>query len=200
MRRSGLHRPFTEHRHVPAVSIDPGDNRPKWPQAADAFRAAIASGLLGPGDAIPSVRELAAGNRIPVATLQRGLAQLAAEGLLTVRQGRRTVVSGQARPAVSRRQRPAGTGHDCQGAGCRPHQCRPLSAGTIRQIHAIPSGAFAAAVRWEMIDRNPVGSARLPRARPRSLVSPPPAAVASVISTAYLRVQRRPAGLRSVEP
>jgi hypothetical protein len=32
-------------------------------------------------------------------------------------------------------------------AGSRPHQCRPMSATTIRQIHAIPSGTFAAAVR-----------------------------------------------------
>jgi integrase len=52
---------------------------------------------------------------------------------------------------------------------------------TIRQIHAILSGAFVAAVRWEWIDRNPAGSAKLPKARNRS---PTPADVATVIAAA----------------
>jgi integrase len=46
------------------------------------------------------------------------------------------------------------------------------------------AGAFAAAVRWEWIDRNPAKSARLPKARPRSPASPAPSAVAAVISAA----------------
>jgi len=53
-------RPFTEHRKFPVISIDPDDGRPAWHQAAGALRAAIAEGLLSPGDQLPSVRELAA--------------------------------------------------------------------------------------------------------------------------------------------
>jgi integrase len=53
-----------------------------------------------------------------------------------------------------------------------------------RQIHSILSGALAAAVRWEWIDRNPASSARLPKARPRSPASPAPADVAAVIEAA----------------
>ena len=49
---------------------------------------------------------------------------------------------------------------------------------TIRQIHAILSGAFAAAVRWQWIDRNPASSAKLPKADPRSPTSPEPEQVA----------------------
>ena len=56
-----------------------------------------------------------------------------------------------------------------------------MSAMTIRQIHAILSGAFAAAVRWEWIDRNPAGSAKLPKAQHRS---PTPATVAAAIAAA----------------
>lgn len=59
-----------------------------------------------------------------------------------------------------------------------------MSAMTIRQIHAILSGAFAAAVRWEWIDRNPAGSAKLPKAPHRSPISPTPATVAAVIAAA----------------
>ena len=59
-----------------------------------------------------------------------------------------------------------------------------MSARTIRQIHSILSGAFAAAVRWEWIDRNPASSARLPKARPRSPASPAPQTVAAVIEAA----------------
>ncbi len=38
--------------------------------------------------------------------------------------------------------------HDCDEADCRVHVCKPYAAGSIRQIHAILSGALSAAVRW----------------------------------------------------
>ncbi|NLT55844.1 MAG: hypothetical protein GXX79_15055 [Actinomycetales bacterium] len=40
---------------------------------------------------------------------------------------------------------------------CRRHECRPLSASSVRQIHRILSGAFERAVRW-----NPVGAKQYP--------------------------------------
>ena len=59
-----------------------------------------------------------------------------------------------------------------------------MSAATIRQIHAILSGAFATAVRWGWIERNPAMTAKLPRSRPRTATSPHPADVAKVIAAA----------------
>ncbi len=59
-----------------------------------------------------------------------------------------------------------------------------MSAATIRQIHSILSGAFAAAVRWEWIERNPASSARLPKSRHRAPASATPDAVAAVIARA----------------
>jgi len=59
-----------------------------------------------------------------------------------------------------------------------------MTAPTIRQIHAILSGAFAAAVRWEWIDRNPASSARLPKAALRPPSSPDPDQVATAIAAA----------------
>jgi integrase len=176
-------RPFTEHSSFPVLVIQHGDRRPAWHQVADTIREAIHSGRLAPGAQLPSVRALAAQHVLPVATLQRALAALATEGVISVRQGRRAVVTGEAGQAPPQRPR-ADASHNCARAGCRQHQCRPMSAMTIRQIHSILSGAFTAAVRWEWIDRNPAGSAKLPKTRHRSPTSPTPAAVASVIAAA----------------
>jgi len=59
-----------------------------------------------------------------------------------------------------------------------------MSPTTIRQIHSILSGAFATAVRWEWIERNPASTAKLPKARHRPPTSPTPAVVAAVIAAA----------------
>jgi integrase len=177
-------RPFTEHRYLPAVVVVPGNARPAWQQAASALRDAIGRGQLAPGDELPSVRELAAHAGLPTSAARRVLEVLADERLIAAQQGRRAVVIGLLRATSSRRGNSGTAGHDCARAGCVPHRCRPMSARTIRQIHSILSGALAAAVRWEWIDRNPASSARLPKARPRSPASPAPADVAAVIEAA----------------
>ena len=117
--------------------------------------------------------------------IHQALAVLADEGLATVRQGCRAVVAGEpggTRPG--RRAKPADPRHDCARSGCAPHTCRPMSAATIRQIHAILSGAFATAVRWERIDRNPAATAKLPKARQGTAASPDSADVAKVVAAA----------------
>jgi integrase len=177
-------RPFTEHRSFPGLVIGPSRSRSAWRQAAAAIRDAVDSNLLAPGQQLPSVREMAAQHGLPTAALRRALEELAREGVIEVRQGRRAVVSGELGLAPAPRPRAEEAGHDCARAGCQPHRCRPMSALTIRQIHAILSGAFAAAVRWEWSDRNPASSAKLPKARHRSPTSPTPVAVATVITAA----------------
>ena len=175
-------RPFTEHQYFPVLTIDGIDKRSAWQQAAEAIREAIGAGRLASGEQLPSVRELATHTGLRMATIRHALEALAGEGLITTRHGRRAFVSGQ--PVESTVRRPAKAGHDCASAGCVPHVCRPMSAATIRQIHAILSGAFATAVRWEWIDRNPAATAKLPRARQRTATSPDPANVAKVIAAA----------------
>jgi len=46
---------------------------------------------------------------------------------------------------------------------CKPHVCRPFSRSTVRQIHAILSGALDTAVRWEWIPSNPASVAKRPK-------------------------------------
>jgi integrase len=55
--------------------------------------------------------------------------------------------------------------HDCEQAKCSPHECKPYSASSVRQVHAIISGALSAAVRWDWIAYNPAPAVRLPAKR-----------------------------------
>ena len=137
-----------------------------------------------PGQQLPSARELAAQLGLPGSALRRALEELGAEGVIVARQGRCAVVAAGPGLVPVPRPQAEDTSHDCSRAGCQPHRCRPMSGRTIRQIHAILSGAFAAAVRWEWIDRNPAGSAKLPKAPHRSPTSPTPGTVAAVIAAA----------------
>ena len=97
-------KPFIEHRNVPVLAVDPASRRPAWQQVVDAIGDAIRSGMLPPGEPLPSVREMSELQGVPVATLQHALAVLADEGLVVVRQGRTAVVAGD----VARSGDPAG--------------------------------------------------------------------------------------------
>ena len=107
-----------------------------------------------------------------------------------IRHGRTTTIAGE--PAAdepgTRRQitRPR-AGHDCKLSGCRPHVCKPMAKGTIRGIHAILSGAFEAAMRWDWTDRNPAASAKPPTPSRQTIVATSPEDVAKVIAEARAR-------------
>jgi integrase len=175
---------FIEHRNVPILAVEPASHRPAWRQVADAIRNAIESGMLAVGEPLPSVREMSALQDVPVATLQHALVVLADEGLVVVRQGRTAVVAGDA--VADRRSSRAARGrdHDCVRAGCKPHVCKPMTAKTIRNIHSILSGAFAAAKRWEWVAWNPAESAKPPAVTRRPVPATAPEDVAKVIAEA----------------
>lgn len=72
--------------------IDPRSPTPLYAQVAARLRLAIASGELHPGDALPSVRQLAARLRINPATVVQAYRDLEAEGFVEMRQGAGTFV------------------------------------------------------------------------------------------------------------
>ena len=180
-------RPFIEHRNVPVLVINPRDSRPAWQQVTETLTEAIRSGILAPGDELPSITELSALQGIGTGVIRHALETLTADGLIISRHGRAAVVAGEPRgdPRLSRR-RP-GPGHDCRRAGCRPHVCHPMKASTIRGIHSILSGAFAAAQRWEWTDRNPAESAKPPTTVRQPIPATLPDEVAKVIAEARAR-------------
>ncbi|TDD29993.1 GntR family transcriptional regulator [Kribbella turkmenica] len=65
------------------------------------------------------------------------------------------------------------TQHECDQR-CRSHECRPLGASTVRQIHFILSGAFRQAVRWKWVSVNPMPTGKPPSA-PKPNPRPPTA-------------------------
>ena len=75
--------------------------------------------------------------------------------------------------------------HDCGSAGCRLHVCKPYAASSIRQIHAILSGALSAAVRWGWISYNPMPAVK-PPAKKRPQPRPPtPEQMARIVEAAW---------------
>jgi len=155
-------RPFIEHRNIPVLVIDIRDRRPASQQVADMLAEAIQSGRLAPGDELPSIAELSSSQGIGTGVLRAALEALAADGLILVRHGRNAVIAGEPGSDPRPVRRRPGPGHDGQRAGCRPHVCHLMKASTIRGIHSILSGAFAAAQRWERTERNPAASAKPP--------------------------------------
>ncbi len=181
-------KPFTEHRNVPDLRSDPSDPRPEWQQAADKLRAAIETGELAPGDALPSVPDLAQLQGLKPGTIRHMFIALAEAGLVHIRHGRTTTVTGEqegdARASGRQRLTRPQYGHDCKLSGCKPHICKPMAKSTIHNIHSILSGAFEAAERWEWVDRNPADSARPPTVTQKKRPATPPADVVKVIDQA----------------
>ena len=65
---------------------------PLYEQIATRVRVAVASGELSPGDALPSVRQVAGSSRINPATVVQAYRELEADGFVEMRQGAGTFV------------------------------------------------------------------------------------------------------------
>ena len=180
-------KPFIEHRNVPVLTVNPRDSRPAWKQVAETLTEAIRSGILVPGDELPSITELSSLQDIGTGVIRHALEVLAADGLIIARHGRATAVAGEPSDDPRLKRRRPGPGHDCRLAGCHPHVCHPMKPSTIRGIHSILSGAFAAAQRWEWADRNPAESAKPPATIRQSIPATSPDDVALVIAEARAR-------------
>lgn len=72
--------------------IDPRSPNPLWGQIAARVRVAIASGELRPGEALPSVRELARRLRVNPATVAQAYKELTREGFTETRHGSGTYI------------------------------------------------------------------------------------------------------------
>jgi GntR family transcriptional regulator len=85
-------------------TIDPRSPTPLWEQIAARVRVAVASGELRPGEALPSVRELAKQLRVNPATVAQAYRELAGEGFAEARHGTGTFIRevSQDRKALER--------------------------------------------------------------------------------------------------
>jgi GntR family transcriptional regulator len=75
------------------LRIEPADSRPSWRQIEEGVQHLIASGTLGPGSLVPSVRDLARELQINPATVSKAYQRLTDAGILAVRRGEGTYVA-----------------------------------------------------------------------------------------------------------
>ena len=75
------------------LKVDPRSAVPLWRQIEEGLRRLVASGILAPGGAIPSVRDLARDLRVNPATVVKAYQRLMEAGLLEVRRGEGTYVA-----------------------------------------------------------------------------------------------------------
>ena len=80
------------------VYLDYRDAKPIYTQIVDNFRMQIASGILQPGDKLPSVRELAAQRSINPNTIQRAYREMEAMGMIQTIPGKGCFVCGMESP------------------------------------------------------------------------------------------------------
>src|SRR5215510_5189754 len=86
---------------MPVVAVDANDPTPIYAQLERGIRAAIAIGRLGPGEQLPTVRQLAVDLRINANTVARVYGELERAGVLETRRGVGSFVSttpAQAQP------------------------------------------------------------------------------------------------------
>lgn len=77
----------------PRIRVDPTLPTPIWSQIEEAVRHLVASGALRPGDALPSVRDLARDQRINPNTVAKAYQRLADAGFVEARRGEGTFVA-----------------------------------------------------------------------------------------------------------
>jgi len=77
------------------VQIDTRSHVPIYLQIADGIRAAVAAGLYGPNDPLPSLRSLALHVHVNPNTVQRAYDELEREGLIYAQRGKGLFVAEQ---------------------------------------------------------------------------------------------------------
>lgn len=88
--------------HAPQLfSITPGSAEPIYRQLIDQVRRLVAGGQLAPGDALPSVREVAQALTVNPMTVSKAYGLLEVEGLVERRRGLGMIVADRPRAAHS---------------------------------------------------------------------------------------------------
>ena len=87
-----------------AISIDPKSGVPLYRQIIESVKFAISRGDLGPGDKLPTVRQLAVDLEVNPNTVIRAYREMELGGLLDTHQGSGTFVTGE-RPEVDELER-----------------------------------------------------------------------------------------------
>src|SRR6201996_6191844 len=110
--------------------LDPTANEPFYRQIYDRFRNAIASGLLKPGDRIPSARALTKELGLARGTIDTAYSLLAAEGYIQARGQAGTIVTPGLKPQTPVAMPIRQTSGGIAAAGFRPDSILPFQMGS----------------------------------------------------------------------
>jgi GntR family transcriptional regulator len=95
------------------LTVDPADPTPPYEQLRRQLADLIGAGVLGAGERLPPLRQLAGDLGLAVGTVARAYRELEAEGLLASKRGGGTRVSAQPpKPSAGRDDRLAGLATD----------------------------------------------------------------------------------------
>jgi GntR family transcriptional regulator len=83
-------------------TLNPASGIPIYRQLMEQVRRMVASNLLKPGDALPSVRELALLHAVNPMTISKAYSMLEAEGLLDRQRGKAMTIAFQAQAKESK--------------------------------------------------------------------------------------------------
>ncbi len=81
----------------PTLFLSASDPRPMYQQIVDQVTAKVIAGDWAPGQALPSIRELAAASQVSVITVRRAYEELERAGVIATRQGKGSVVAERER-------------------------------------------------------------------------------------------------------
>ena len=95
-------------KRTPTIRIDLDSPVPNYRQIVDSLRTHLVDGELAPGALLPSVRRLALELGITFNTVAQAYRQLAAEGWLDLKHGRRATVIGRRLPSGASRKKVTG--------------------------------------------------------------------------------------------
>jgi GntR family transcriptional regulator len=114
------------------VKINPSSHVPIYLQIAEGIRAAVAAGVYRPGEALPSLRNMAIQIKVNPNTVQRAYDELEREGLIYAQRGKGLFV---AEKGTASAQSQAGDGvRRVLDEAVRAGQAAGMSADQVREL------------------------------------------------------------------
>jgi GntR family transcriptional regulator / MocR family aminotransferase len=160
--------------------LDPTAAAPFYRQIYDRFRDAIASGMLKPGDRIPSARALTKELGLARGTIETAYSLLAAEGYIEARGQAGTIVSPDLTPRISIANPPPRADPRMDAVSFRPDSILPFQMG-LPALDAFPRKIWAR-----------LGARSARAMQPSDMIHPPVSGLPSLRAeiARYLQVSR----------
>lgn len=119
--------------------LSDSDQRPMYQQIVDQITSRVMAGDWAPGQALPSIRELAADSGVSVITVKRAYEELGRSGLIVTRPGKGSVVADQ--PERARELLDAELNHALEAVAARAQTLGLVRKALHERLDAVLDGA-----------------------------------------------------------